>query len=213
MTHKEWKEFIEKVALQSERDEARRALSKITAVAELQQCAINGLRQDLRVAEAFRISQAQEISKLQDQLSKKPTDTFVRTEKPKPVAVGIIRREEDGRFLIGRRRIDSTVLSGKWEFPGGKIEGRETAYECVVREIREELGVDVFPVGTFHKQWVHFSHGSFALEYIVCVLSNSTIPRTLGCIDYAFVSTAELIKYDLCPADKEVAHKICLICR
>ena len=48
----------------------------------------------------------------------------------------------DGRILIGqRRRADQHPL--KWEFPGGKVESGETAEGALIRELREELGVDV----------------------------------------------------------------------
>jgi mutator protein MutT len=55
-------------------------------------------------------------------------------------AIAII--EKDGKILIARRRTGD-LLKGKWEFPGGKIHEGETPGECVKREIREELDIDV----------------------------------------------------------------------
>lgn len=49
--------------------------------------------------------------------------------------------EHDGRILIGQRR-SSDPHPLKWEFPGGKVEPSETAEEALIRELREELGIE-----------------------------------------------------------------------
>ena len=49
--------------------------------------------------------------------------------------------DSDGRVLIAQRP-EHKAHGGLWEFPGGKIEPGETAEACVVRELREELGVE-----------------------------------------------------------------------
>lgn len=58
------------------------------------------------------------------------------------VAVALIAA--DKRILMQRRR-HGRAHGGLWEFPGGKIEPRETPAAAAVREIREELGVDLDP--------------------------------------------------------------------
>ena len=58
------------------------------------------------------------------------------------VAVALIRA--DGRVLMQRRRF-GTVHGGLWEFPGGKVEPKETVQYAAVREIAEELGVAIDP--------------------------------------------------------------------
>jgi 8-oxo-dGTP diphosphatase len=57
------------------------------------------------------------------------------------VAAGVIS-SEDGRVLIARRP-RGRKLAGRWEFPGGKVGPGETALEALVRELREEIGIDV----------------------------------------------------------------------
>jgi len=56
------------------------------------------------------------------------------------VIAGII--ESDGKILIARRK-KGKKLEGRWEFPGGKIEQNEKAEDCLKREIKEELNIEI----------------------------------------------------------------------
>ncbi|MGB3645817.1 MAG: 8-oxo-dGTP diphosphatase MutT [Mesorhizobium sp.] len=49
--------------------------------------------------------------------------------------------DADGRVLIAQRP-QSKQLAGLWEFPGGKVEPGETPEECLIRELREEIGIE-----------------------------------------------------------------------
>lgn len=68
------------------------------------------------------------------------------------VAAAVIERA-DGKFLLGQRAPD-TVYAGYWEFPGGKIERGENAHSALVRELREELGIEVIRADP----WLHREH-------------------------------------------------------
>ena len=60
------------------------------------------------------------------------------------VAVCVLER--DGRILICQRRAGQPHPL-KWEFPGGKLEEGELPEAALVRELREELGIDATPGG------------------------------------------------------------------
>ncbi len=55
------------------------------------------------------------------------------------VVAGVLER--DDKILICRRRADQPHAL-KWEFPGGKVEGAETPETALIRELREELGIE-----------------------------------------------------------------------
>lgn len=50
--------------------------------------------------------------------------------------------ERDG-LVLAARRSESMSMPLKWEFPGGKLRPHENAADCLIREIEEELGVDI----------------------------------------------------------------------
>jgi 8-oxo-dGTP diphosphatase len=57
------------------------------------------------------------------------------------VAAAVIQRA-DGSFLLGQRA-PGTFYPGYWEFPGGKVEAGETPRDALIRELREELEIEV----------------------------------------------------------------------
>ncbi len=64
--------------------------------------------------------------------------------RPPPVllvsAVALI--DVDGRVLLARRP-EGKSMAGLWEFPGGKVRGGETPEDALIRELKEEIGIDV----------------------------------------------------------------------
>lgn len=55
----------------------------------------------------------------------------------------------NNNYLISTRQPGSH-LEGLWEFPGGKINSGESEYECLIRELKEELDVDIIPLDLIH---------------------------------------------------------------
>jgi len=116
------------------------------------------------------------------------------------VAAGLVFRA--GRLLITQRPAGSH-LAGLWEFPGGKRETGETWEVCLVRELREELGVEVH-VGRLLSELTHEYPGKRVhLKFFVCRLDSGE-PRPLGCAALAWVSAGELSAYEFPPADAQL---------
>lgn len=56
--------------------------------------------------------------------------------------LGVLKRP-DGRYLITQRRMDKEWGAGWWEVPGGGVRAGEDSKDAVIREIKEETGIDV----------------------------------------------------------------------
>lgn len=122
------------------------------------------------------------------------------------VAAGLIR-DALGRLLIAQRPADG-LLGGLWEFPGGKQESGEAMPECLMRELREELAIEV-EVGEFFVKVKHaFTHFKITLHAYECRylggMNGAAEPQALQCAAWAWVTEAELDKYSFGKADREV---------
>tara|TARA_B100000902_G_C27247011_1_gene883154 strand:+ start:1130 stop:1522 length:393 start_codon:yes stop_codon:yes gene_type:complete len=80
------------------------------------------------------------------------------------VAGAIIKKND--KYLIARRA-PGDRSEGFWEFPGGKIEHGETSFECIKRELKEELNIDA-EIGKLYSQYIydhpHISYELFFYE-------------------------------------------------
>lgn len=63
-------------------------------------------------------------------------------ERPVVLVAAAALVDADGRVLIARRP-EGKAMAGLWEFPGGKVGPAETPEEALIRELDEELGIDV----------------------------------------------------------------------
>jgi len=81
-----------------------------------------------------------------------------------PVVVAIVRRS-DGRILVGQRRADKPYPL-QWEFPGGKVEEGELPTSALMRELSEELGINVEVGRLLHQQIASYSdERTFLIAY------------------------------------------------
>lgn len=82
------------------------------------------------------------------------------------VVVGLLA-DEAGRYLV-QRRPESAMLGGLWEFPGGKAEPGEAVADALVREWREELGLEVAPGAPVAVVPHAYSHFRITLHALRC---------------------------------------------
>lgn|SRR5690554_5535371 len=122
---------------------------------------------------------------------------------PVPVMAAIIRHE--GKILLCQRK--SGALAGKWEFPGGKLENGETPEECLVREVREELDLEISVDRIYKAVNMHYNHGDFLLlSYLADYVSGQI--SLLVHQDYAWVDPQRLTEYDLANANVPIARSL-----
>jgi len=120
------------------------------------------------------------------------------------IAVGIIWNK--GQILISKRR-ENGLLGGLWEFPGGKIEEGENAENCIIREIKEELGVCVKPT-TFLKQIKHaYTHFSITMVAYNCDFLHG-YPQPLGCDDWRWIRPEQIKRLPFPKANHKLFDKI-----
>jgi 8-oxo-dGTP diphosphatase len=69
------------------------------------------------------------------------------------VVVGAALLDVGRGRLLAARRSAPPALAGRWELPGGKVEPGEAPPDALVRELREELGIEVEPVERIPGEW------------------------------------------------------------
>ncbi|MFT3735739.1 MAG: Nudix family hydrolase [Rhodocyclaceae bacterium] len=79
------------------------------------------------------------------------------------VSAAVITRP-DGSFLLGQRA-EGTFYPGYWEFPGGKVEAGETPRDALVRELAEELSVEVREAWPWLMREHHYEHAHVRLHF------------------------------------------------
>lgn len=120
------------------------------------------------------------------------------------VSAGLIFRS--GRLLITQRHADAH-LGGLWEFPGGKREDGETFERCLVRELREELGVDVV-VGELIETVTHsYPDRTVLLKFFLCRLPSGE-PAAIDCAAVKWVAHDELACHSFPAADAGLLQRV-----
>ncbi|MDX2412752.1 MAG: 8-oxo-dGTP diphosphatase MutT [Woeseiaceae bacterium] len=121
------------------------------------------------------------------------------------VAAGILR-DSSGRILITERLCDGP-FNGLWEFPGGKIAHGETSLQALIRELAEELGIEVATSEPFMELHHEYPDRIVDIEFFV-VTSWSGTPAGLEGQGLRWVLPSDLDPDILLPADVPVLEAL-----
>ena len=131
------------------------------------------------------------------------------------LVVAIALEDGQGRWLM-HRRPQGKQHAGLWEFPGGKVESAETPLLALIREAREELGIELEPA---HLEPLAFADGALddPGQGIVILLYRSTtwlgVPEALEGGQVGWFSLEELSALPKPPLDHRLARMLGLICQ
>ena len=136
--------------------------------------------------------------------SKSPAGDSIRDAEIVEVAAALIFR--DGKLLITQRHANSH-LGGLWEFPGGKREPGETYEECLAREVREELGVEI-TIGSCFAEITHeYPEKHVRIKFFRAQLRAGE-PQPLDCAAVKWINTDELDAFEFPAADEQLLAKL-----
>ena len=115
------------------------------------------------------------------------------------VVAAVIARND--RYLITQRR-PSAVLSGLWEFPGGKVEEGETDLQALKREIRERVGVEIEGGACIGRRTHDYDGYSVDLALYQATIQGEAEPSAVRVADCRWVASSEFEKYRFPAADQ-----------
>lgn len=112
--------------------------------------------------------------------------------------------EKEGRILLAQRK-EGMKLGLKWEFPGGKLEEGESVEECIVREIKEELNLDIAVLYRMKENYHSYEYAGIHLFPCVCVVTGGEL-LLRDHAEVRWITPEEIFSYDLAEADIPVAR-------
>jgi 8-oxo-dGTP diphosphatase len=130
-----------------------------------------------------------------------PTTEPDRVSLPTILVVAVALVDVDGRVLIAQRP-EGKSMAGLWEFPGGKVDAGETPEVALIRELDEELGIDVTENCLAPFTFASHAYENFHLlmPLFVCRVWNGTVRSREGQA-LKWVRPLDLKNYPMPPAD------------
>ncbi len=115
---------------------------------------------------------------------------------------------KDNKVLIAKRLNGNDEVVGKWEFPGGKLEEDEEEERGIEREIKEELDITVKTIKYITNNVYSYPNKCIDLKLYECKYISGNFEKLTSHSEYKFIPISELLDYNLCPADVELAKHV-----
>ncbi len=119
------------------------------------------------------------------------------------VTCAVIRNEDEEVLVVQRGELTDHPF--KWEFPGGKLAKDESEEECIIREIKEELSLEVVICGRLTEVKHDYGNKKILLIPFICDTLDE-LPFLSEHISYKWAEANELRSIDFCEADVFVAE-------
>lgn len=121
------------------------------------------------------------------------------------VAVGVI--ENSAQEILLAKRHEHLHQGGKWEFPGGKVESAETTAQALIRELKEEVGLDVLNTTPMMEIRHDYGDKKVILD-IHWVKDFSGTAQGLEGQAVQWVAKQDLVNFEFPAANKTIVDKI-----
>jgi len=120
------------------------------------------------------------------------------------VAAAIIEKNNT-IFTAQRKNVGELAL--KWEFPGGKLEEGESGEQAIVREIQEELSIEIEVIKHFMQVSHQYENFFITMDAYLCKLTKGTITLSEH-VDSLWCPVEQLMQLDWAAADIPIARKL-----
>lgn len=114
--------------------------------------------------------------------------------------------DNNGKILVTQRS-ETMKMPLKWEFPGGKIEENETAEECLHREIKEELNIEITVGKTLPIVEYHYMDVSVRLMPFMCRIKVGDVKLTEH-VNFVWLEPEKLLTLNWAEADIPILNNL-----
>lgn len=120
----------------------------------------------------------------------------------------VLVRNSSGEILILRRGVTDTIRPLTWDLPGGIVEFGEDPKQAVIRECKEETGLEIKPPRILETIYDNRSKHLVELVYLIEIEEVKKIELSFEHDKYNWVNKNELLTFKMPPAYKKLAEKL-----